>query len=185
MGCPYCPLSRVNRRWRDRGPQGSAYVALPGRALVEMLAGSDWDRMVVDGADPTAFALTRSDAGRLVGAAVLSVGAGSAYRIGQPAQPPPDGLVEGLRSACEREPEVLEAYLYQFQIVERDEPPHLALGVRLSPSVGEPEVRRVAQSIVGLVEPARWGYEFLDFHPLDGELLEAARANGTALLQRD
>jgi SseB protein N-terminal domain len=46
-------------RWK---PEGSAYVALEGRVLLEVLAVSDWHRMVVDGADERWFAVTRADA---------------------------------------------------------------------------------------------------------------------------
>lgn len=168
-------------RWK---PQGSAYVALQGKVLVEMLAESEWHRMVIDGADPAAFAITRSAALRLLGSTSNSVPAGSTFRIGQPAQRPPDGLVDVLRSACEREPTVEEAYLYQFQIVERDESPYMTVGLRLHPLVEEPEAGRIAQSIGGKVEPHEWGYEFLEIQLLDDQLLDAARSNGVVILRR-
>jgi hypothetical protein len=168
-------------RWR---PEGSPYVALPAEVLVQVLANSEWDRMVVDGQEKHAFAITRSAARRLVGVTDRSVRAGSSFRIGLPAKAPPEGLVDALRVACEREPAVGEAYLYQFQIVEEDEPPYLALGVRLHPPGEAEEAARVARAITDQVNPPAWGYEFLEVHPLDGELLDAARSNGVALLQR-
>jgi len=168
-------------RW---SPQRTPYVALQGKVLVEMLAGSDWDRMVVDGADGHGFAITRSAALRLVGVAAHSLSPGAAFRIGQPANAPPDQLVRDLRNACESQPAISEAFLYQFQIVERDESPHLAVGLLLQPATGEDEFRRIAKAISDEVESQRWGYEFIDFHPLEGQLLANARSCGCELLRR-
>ena len=71
-------------------------MALEGKVLVELLAGSDCDRMVIDGAGPEPRAITRSAARKLIGAASYSIPGGSTFLIGQPAQTPPEGLV-GLR----------------------------------------------------------------------------------------
>lgn len=163
-------------RWK---PEGSPYIALVGRVLVEILAASDWDRIVVDGAGASPVAMTRSAARELVGVEVRSIAPGSSYLIGQPAEPPPDGLVEKLQSVCRRE-EISEAYLYQFQIVGEDMP-HLALGVLLERVADDSEVYAVIQALNAQIEPTRWGYEFLDLHPLTGELLDAARSNGIVI----
>ena len=168
-------------RWR---PQRTAYVALQGKVLVEMLAESDWDRMVVDDADGDAFAITRSAAQRLIGVVAYSVSASASFRIGQPANAPPDRLVRDLRIACENEPAITEAYLYQFQIVERDASPHLAVGLLLQPAIGEEEFRRIAKAISDEVGFQEWGYEFLEFHPLEGQLLASARSSGSEILRR-
>jgi hypothetical protein len=168
-------------RWK---PEGSPYVALPAEVLIEILAGSEWDRMVVDGQDEHGFVVTRSAARQLVGVTARFVPEGSSFRIGLPAEPPPEGLVEALRTACEREPALAEAYLYQFQIVEEDESPYLAIGLRLEPAADPSEAARVARSITREVNPPAWGYEFLEIHPLDDELLEAARSNGIPILHR-
>jgi SseB protein N-terminal domain/SseB protein C-terminal domain len=166
-------------RWM---PQGSPYIALQGRALVEILARSEFDRIVVDGADGHALALTRSAAQELIG--VIPVPAGATFRLGQPAVPPPAGLVEAVRRACERELAIREAYLYQFQIPERDEPPSLAVGLVLDESVREPEAERIARSLFDDVDPSDWGHDYVDLHPLSGELLDAARASGIELVRR-
>lgn len=168
-------------RWK---PEGSPYVTLDGKVLVEILAESDWNRMVIDGADTGALGITRADARRMVRITSLSLPAGS-IRIGHPAKPPPDGLVQALLRACERESAVSEAYLYHFQHVELDERPHLAIGLELGPSVDEPDVHRIARSITELVELERWGYEFIDIHFLEGDLLEMVRANGPPVFSAD
>ena len=168
-------------RWK---PQGSACVALQGKVLVEMLARSDWDRMVIDGADRDAIAITRSAVRRLIGMIAYSMPAGSTSRIGQPAQEPPEGLVDALRSACQRELVIAEAYLYQFQIVERDEPPQLTVGLQLQPSVAEGEYQRLAESINADVNPQRWGYESLDYQLLEGDLLDTVRSSEPVILDR-
>lgn len=51
-------------RWR---PHGSRYIAVQGKVVVDLLARNDWDRIVVDTGSPGAFAITRSDAVRLLG----------------------------------------------------------------------------------------------------------------------
>jgi hypothetical protein len=74
--------------------------------LVELSAASEWDLIVVDGADPEPIAFTRSEAERIVGTTPVSIPAGSSFRLGLPLQPPPDGLVEALRVACDHEQEI-------------------------------------------------------------------------------
>lgn len=169
-------------RWK---PEGSHYVALRGKVLVELLAGSEWDRMVVDGADVTAFAITRSDARRLAGVTHRWVPAESSVRIGHPAKPPPNELVEALLRACEHERLVLEAYLYQFQVVGVDESPYLTIGLRLRPSADTTDTDRVSRSITKQIEPARGGYEFVDLHILDEDLLDMVQANGPPIYTTD
>lgn len=168
-------------RWN---PEGSRYVGLQGKALLEMLAGSDWDRIVVDPAGPDAFAITRSAARELLGAVPFSVPAGSTLAIGQPAQAPPDGFVSDLRRACEGEPAVAEAFLYQLGVLDRDEPPHLTIGLRLDARVDEGDGGRIAESIGRAIEPRSWGYEFVDFQLLDGDMLDTVRSTATAIFRR-
>lgn len=168
-------------RW---DPAGSRYVGLQGKALVEMLAGSDWDRIVVDTAGPKAVAITRSAARELLGAVSHSVPAGSTLLIGQPAQAPPDGFVSDLRRACEGEAAVAEAFLYQVGVLERDELPHLTIGLRLDAGVDEAEAGRIAQSIGRAADPQSWGYEFVDFQLLEGEMLDTVRSAATTIFRR-
>lgn len=169
------------RRW---SPEGSRYIGLQGQALVEMLAGSDWDRIVVDLADPEPVAITRSAAMEPVGTVAYSAPAGSTFVIGQPAQAPPDGLVSNVRRACFGEAAVDEAFLYQFGVLERDELPHLTIGVRLHAEVDQAEKGRIAQSIGRAADPPSWGYEFVDFQFLEGEMLDTVRSEATAIFRR-
>jgi SseB protein N-terminal domain/SseB protein C-terminal domain len=168
-------------RWN---PGGSRYVGLQGKALVEILAGSDWDRIVVDTAGPEAFAITRSAARELLGAVPFSVPAGSTLAIGQPAQAPPDGFVSDLRRACEDEAAVAEAFLYQLGVLERDELPHLTIGLRLDAGVDEEEAERIAQAIGHAADPQSWGYEFVDFQLLEGDMLDTVRSAATTIFRR-
>ena len=46
-------------RWK---PEGGPYLGLEGRFVIEVLARSDWDRLVVDTESPNAFAITRAQA---------------------------------------------------------------------------------------------------------------------------
>ena len=110
------------------------------------------------------FALVLDADGRPVLPAFTSEGAltrwkpqGSPYIAleGQPAREPPDGLVDALRGACEREPSIAEAYLYQFQIVKLEEPRQLTVGLRLQASSAEGEYKRLAESINGAVNLQR------------------------------
>jgi hypothetical protein len=165
-------------------PTGSAYVGLEGKNLLDLLARSDWDRIVVDGADPGAFAITRSAAQELLGAMPYLVPAGPPLRIGEPAEAPPDGFVRELRCACERERAVAEAFVYQFEAVDRDEPPHLAVGLRLDAGVDEAEVGRIARSIGDAIDPQSWGYEFVDFHVLDGDMFDTVRSATVPVFNR-
>ena len=171
---PAFTSERELARWR---PEGSPYIALEGQVVIEMLAVSEWDRVVIDGAGASPIGMTRSAARELVGATSRSVSPGSTSLIGQPAEAPPEALVEALRAICSR-PEIAEAWLYQFQIVEQDDSPHMALGVLLKPTIDESEVDALLQSFGAEIRPALWGYEFLDLHPLSGELLDSARSNG-------
>ena len=168
-------------RWK---PEGSPYIGLQGKVLVKLLADSDWDRIVVDTADPRPFAITRAAARELLGAIRYTVAAGSTILIGQPAQSPPDGLVSALQRACEREPAVAEAFLYQLGILERDEMPHLTIGLRLDAGVDAESAEGLAQRIGDAIDPSSWGYEFVDFQPLEGDMLDTVRSATTAIFQR-
>jgi SseB protein N-terminal domain/SseB protein C-terminal domain len=169
------------RRWQ---PQESSYVGLPGRVLVELLAESDWDRIVVDGADATAFEIPRSAARELLGVATHTMPAGTTLLVGQPATPPPAGLTETLRRACEREPRIVSAYLFQMAILESDEDPRLAVGLELDRLLDEAEAATLVQAVGDAVEPAQWGYDFLDFHLLAGEMLEQVASATPAVYRR-
>ena len=150
-------------------PEGSPYMALPARLVVELLAVSDWDRIVVDGGGGHGFSITRVDARQLVRMSQLSSIPAGEVRIGLPAEPPSEEMVEALRRACEAVPTLAEVYLYQWQLVERDEPPSLAVGFRLAENA-DPE--GAARSLAGTIDSSAWGYEHLDYVPLEGELLE-------------
>jgi hypothetical protein len=50
-------------RWR---PEGSRFLGLQGRVVIEMLSRSDWDRIVVDTNSRNAFLITRTDAVELL-----------------------------------------------------------------------------------------------------------------------
>jgi hypothetical protein len=50
-------------RWK---PEGSRYLGLQGRVVIELLANGDWNRMVVDTDSPDVFAVTREEAVELL-----------------------------------------------------------------------------------------------------------------------
>ena len=168
-------------RWK---PEGSSYVGLPERVLVEILAGSDWHRMVVDGADEDALVITREAARELIGAAHYVVPGGSVLLIGQPAQAPPAGLIDAVRAACERRPAVAEGYLYQMAIVDRDEVPHLAIGLRLDSSLDDEAVRTLVDAVGSEVQPRLWGLDFIDFQVLDDDMLAEVQSSGPPVFRR-
>jgi hypothetical protein len=152
--------------------------------LLELLAASDWDRIVIDGADPTAFAIPRSAARELLGVATHTMPAGATMLVGQPAVEPPSGLTDALSLACEREPRVVSAYLFQMAIAESDEDPRLAIGLEFDGQIDEAETSRIVQVIGDAVEPAQWGYDFLDFHVLSDEMLELASSDESIVYRR-
>jgi hypothetical protein len=174
MVLPAFTSERELARWK---PQGGPYIALEGRVLIEFLAASEWDRIVIDGAGAEPIGMTREAARELLGMTTHSLSPGSDYRIGLPAKAPPDGLIEELRATCAR-PEITEAWLYQFQFVDGGDPPYLALGVLPEPATDEAGVEALLRSLGPQLRPVMWGYEFIELHPLADDLLEAARANG-------
>lgn len=171
---PAFTSERELQRWK---PQGGPYIGLEGRVLIEFLAASECDRIVIDGAGAEPIGMTREAARELVGVTTHSFSPGSEYRIGLPAKGPPDRLIDELRETCAR-PEIAEAWLYQFQFVNGDDPPYLALGVLPAPGADEAGVEALLQAVGPQLRPARWGYEFIELHPLADDLLDAARANG-------
>jgi hypothetical protein len=148
-----------------------------------MLAGSDWDRIVFDPADPEPMAITRSAAREMLGIVADALPAGTTFAIGEPARTPPNGLVQNVWQACEAEAAVDEAFLYQLAIVGR-EPAQLTIGLRLTPGVDESEKERIAQAIGGAADPQSWGYEFVGLQILDGDLLDTVRSEGSAIFLR-
>jgi type III secretion system (T3SS) SseB-like protein len=157
-------------------PDGTPFVALEGRALLEILVDGPWDRMVVDGADSSAFAITPHQAGALLGVAPTAIAAGTPVRLGQPAAPFADGLREAIEGACAREPRVAEAYLYQLQ-VDVDEP-RPAVGVLFHADVPQHEAADAMRTIADAAQPRTWGYEYVSVHPLEGEWLDEVRGTG-------
>ena len=120
----------------------------------------------------------------LTGTVKRSVPAGSTYAIGQPARTPPDGFVSNVVGACEGEAAVEEAFLFQFAWLERDEPPHLVIGVVLGAEVDRAEAGRIAQSILGAADPQSWGYEFVDLQFPEGQMLATVRSEAIAIFRR-
>jgi hypothetical protein len=168
-------------RWK---PQGSPFLGLPGRVLIEALATNDWHRIVIDGNSPEAFAITRSQAQELLGVTPIGLDAGTAVRVGQPVTPPPKGLRQALRRAFERHPRIASAYLFQIQIVEAGEAPHLAVGLELDRPLGEIEFTRTVNAINDDVDPAVWGYDFLDYVVLSDDLRKLGASDDPPIYER-
>ncbi len=183
-GLPVLPAFTSKEALQRWNPEGSRYVGLQGRALVEILARSDWDRIVVDTTDRSAFAIPRSAALELLGVAAYTQPAGSRMLVGQPARTPPHGLVTAVQRACANEPTVAEAFLYQVAILEQGNTPHLAIGLRVDARVDEEDRVRIAHSIGRAVDPQSWGYDFVDLEVLEDDMLNAVRSGATAIFQR-
>lgn len=168
-------------RWN---PEGSPYAGLYTRDLIDLLANSDWDRIVVDGAGDKPFAITRAEAIRRVGGLLdMTVREGTTMLIGDPADRPPAGMLDALREGCGQVPAIAETYVFQT-FVDGDEQPTLAVGLRFEGSPDPSEVRSVVQQLVERTEPTRWGYEHLDFQVLDDEMLELVSCGREPVFRR-
>jgi hypothetical protein len=159
-------------------PEGSPYVALEGRVVLELFVASDCDHLHVHGADRDAYEISREGARSLLGVEPITLPAGAEVRIGQPAQPFPDALITSIRLACDGEPRIREAYLYQVEYAETAEPPHPAIGLVVIDGVSEAEFRDIGSSINAQLDLESAGYAFIDIGSLAGELLALVRTSG-------
>ncbi len=164
-------------------PEGSRYVVLRGRDVLELFHDGDWDVLALDAGDPHVRLLSRVDAGRLLGVARKTVPEGTSVLIGQPAKAPPNGFLEEIRQAC-AEAAVIAAYLFQTEVPADDAGPHLAVGIDTA-DPGDEQAARAAESIAERLRPPDWGYDFVDVLPIEGDLLEAVRASAPPVYVRD
>jgi hypothetical protein len=170
------------RRWR---PAGSPYVGLVGHVVVGLLAESDWDRMVVDGADAsTELVISRAAARRMSGVEEVAVQAGSTVVVAEPAVGLPEGMRDALCRACQIQSLISEAYFVQMAVGDGEQMPHLTIGLSLARASDETEAYAIVRAIASEVEPDRWGLEFVDLIVLDGGLLDTVRALGPPVYYR-
>ena len=139
-------------------PEGSPYVALEGRVVIELFVASDCDRLRVNGADPDTYAISREGARRLLGVEPMTVPPGTEVRIGQPARPFPEALISSVRLACERERRIREAYLYQVEYAATAGPPHPAIGLVVVDGLTKAAFRDIGTSINAQLDLESAGY---------------------------
>lgn len=156
-------------RWTG---DGARYVALPERAVLGILLDGAFDLLVIDGVDAAGGRIvTPAEAESLLGgSATLHIPPGTQIAYGLPAEPPPPGFLDGVRRGCESEIRVLEAFVYQIGFPGLDEPPHLAIGLRLAPGTDPADMSGVVDTIGRHAAPSEWGYPFVDFSVLDDEM---------------
>ena len=164
-------------------PEGSRYAGLRGRDVLALFHDGDWDVLALDPGDARVRLLSRTNAGRLLGVAGRTVPEGTSVLIGQPAKAPPGAFVEEIRRACTAEAAVMAAYLFQMEVAADDAGPLLAVGIDTA-DPGEERAARAVESIAQSLRPRDWGYDFVDVLPLEGELLDAARASAPPVYVR-
>jgi hypothetical protein len=162
--------------------EGSPYIAVGGRLLLEVFLSNDWYRIIVDTGDRHVFAIERPQARHMLG--LPQFPRGSRVAVGELDVEPE--FRHAVRTACEGEPAVVEAYVYGFALVEGDEKPrpNLTVGLLLQPGVPGARARETFTRLGDAVDPQSHGYAFIDFHALDGEVLEIVRATLPPVFQR-
>jgi SseB protein N-terminal domain/SseB protein C-terminal domain len=132
-------------------PEGAGYVALPSRALFEMLAGSG-TALEVNPGSATRGTIVPSELealarGRVPVGDTEVLAAGTEVRLGRAAQPPPDDVVGAVRRAVAAEQRAAAAWLYLMQQGTND-PEHvvgIALADGLTEDAEQAAIRNIAE----------------------------------------
>jgi SseB protein N-terminal domain/SseB protein C-terminal domain len=117
----------------------AGYIAVPSRALFELVATSDTNRVLIDPGSPTWGSVTRYEIeqlarGRLpLGKAGDVVAESTEVRIGKPATPPPPSALDALRTQLAQVPSVLRAWYFMMQ--QGQQAPELMIAIQYAAGV--------------------------------------------------
>jgi hypothetical protein len=78
-------------------------------------------------------------------------------------------MLQRIAGACEQEPTVMSARLFQIYVKGEEYPPHPALTLRVRRELSEPDQRRLTKSINARAELQSWGYPIIDLFVRDAE----------------
>jgi hypothetical protein len=144
----YIPAFTARRRLeRFTGSERAASVPLRDLAATWPAEVS----LVIDPGDPVELVLPGEDFRRIAEGAEpggeQTVPAGTSVMIGDPAEEP-EAVLQAVAATCAARPEVVAAYRAQLHVDRPGEHPHLAIGLVLDDSAGDPDGlrREVARS---------------------------------------
>jgi hypothetical protein len=168
-------------------PEADTSMPLNGSNVLVLLLESDCVGVVIDPGEPGGFTIARSVAEQLVAPSSEALWAGPKVLVAEPDEPPPASLVNALQRACERDPELLAAYVFVAAVPGRESHPQVVLGLELAS--GELSDELLAALREAAVPPADaaaglGGYMSIDLHVLDEELLPLVRDHGIAVYRR-
>ncbi len=170
---PALPVFTSVERLREYHSEGGGYVALPSRALFEMAVTAGAAILVVNPASATGGVIYRAELEALArgrsplgGRETEAVPAGTLLRIGLPAEPPPDEVVEAVRRAVAAEERAVAAWL--FLMKKGEDAPALAIGVAVAEGVGDDAGDAAVRAILDGFESS-WAGELI-FLRVDEEL---------------
>ena len=138
-------------RWA--GSEDARYIALPAPGLFEIFLQSPADRLVVDNAGNQAFVIDRDQARALLDVASAVPDDAPVMALNSPPSEAAQ-LVEALRGACARYPEIHEAYLYRAFETTRaasmrvpDDAWQLTLLYAFEPETSDERIRAIVREI--------------------------------------
>lgn len=131
--------------------QGGGYLAVPGQALFEMVAGTDIGRVALNPGSPTHGFVQRTEIEALARGR-LPVEGGEVVRqatevlVGRPAEPPPAHVVAALRSAMSAEARAETAWV--FLLSQPPTPPQLVVAIAFTDGLPHDAVEAAMHGIV-------------------------------------
>lgn len=181
---PVVPIFTSVERLLEWQPSGSGYVALPGRAVFEMAAGTGIVALDVNPGSATRGMIVRSELEALARGRVplgeTEVSAEKAeVRIGRAAQPPPDEVIDAVRRAVGAEEHAVAAWLYLMQ--QGANAPEHVVGVALAEGVTADAEQAAIRRIVENAGSESRGVEELLFIRVD-EVFQRDLADGAGEL---
>ena len=186
---PFLPAFTSKEILHRFAPEASDPIPLRGSNVLLLLLETDCAGVVIDPGESDCSTISRSAAEELVGASNEALWAGPKILLASPDEPPPPTLLDGFRTACERDPTVTAAYLVLAAAPGGEAFPRTVLGIQLSS--GDELSDELIASINGLrlipkadVAATPTTYMNMDIQVFSGDLLDTVRELGILVYQR-
>jgi hypothetical protein len=131
----FTSVEAVSKWLTDR----AGYLAMPSKALFELVAASDTNKVLLDPGSPTWGSVTRYEIeqlarGRLpLGRAGDVIAESTEVRIGKPTTPPPPSALDALRTQLVQVPSALRAWYFMMQ--QGQQAPELVIAIQYAAGV--------------------------------------------------
>jgi SseB protein N-terminal domain/SseB protein C-terminal domain len=181
---PVLPVFTRVERMLEWKPEGCGYLATSGRTVFEMAEANAISNIEVNPASPTRGSIEHWEIevlsrGRLPIQGREETPAGARLKVGTPAAPPSDNVIQAVTAALASEPRARRAWLFLFQI--ESDPPEHAVAIEFDEGIDPQELDGLVREIVQRAGDRVSGVQDLIFVPVD-DFLRGLAKSGTGEL---